>query len=374
MLAAAMVFSLAACGSTSDDSADSSADASDSTATELTETYKVGVILYDTSSQWALDIMGCLESIGDELGITFETALGGTDPEETIAAVQNFGAAGYDGIINLHPGTVMSTLVETCEEYGMYIVTSNDPSSGSDDYADFSTSEYFAGEVWEDEAEVAQEIVQLMIDAGATKFALHGFPEGLSTQMDKRIAAARELIEATDGCEVVVEGLNYDKSAAAEDIISQHPEIDAIFSSVETVSTVYQSLVNAGLNESVLLNCYDPNSDVYEALEDGTVNYVITGTCADTMIACILLYNAMSGNKMTRDDGSAASINMSYLVCTSLEDYQEVLDHCSADNPPYTFEELSQFITVLNEDASYNDLAAFAEAFSLEDIEERLGE
>ena len=44
------------------------------------EGYKVGVILYDTECQWAKDIMGCLRAIGEPLGVTFESVIGGTDP------------------------------------------------------------------------------------------------------------------------------------------------------------------------------------------------------------------------------------------------------------------------------------------------------
>ena len=335
-------------------------------AGEAEQTYKVGVILYDTECQWAKDIMGSLRSIGEPLGVTFETAIGGTDPETTIQDVQNFGAAGYDGIVNLHPGTVMSKLVEICEQYGMYIVTSNDPSSASTDYADFSSNEYFAGEVWEDEEEIAGEIIQSMVDNGASEFGLHGFPTGLSSQMDARLDGARAKLEELGiSDDMIHEGLSFDKAGAADELISQYPNLDAIFSSVETVSTVYQPLINSGKSGEILLNCYDPNDDALAAFQDGTLSYATTGTSADSMIAFVLLYNAMTGNKMVQADGSAASINMKYLFCTSAEDFETAINNCSADHPAYTLDELQPFIGA---DASYEDLAAFAEQFSLEDL------
>ena len=51
-------------------------------AGEAKDSYKVGVILYDTECQWAKDIMGGLRAIGEPLGVTFETGRGGQDPEE----------------------------------------------------------------------------------------------------------------------------------------------------------------------------------------------------------------------------------------------------------------------------------------------------
>lgn len=341
-------------------------------AEEGEQTYKVGVILYDTETRWAKDIVGCLKAIGEPLGVTFETAIGGTDPEVTIQDVQNFGAAGYNGIVNLHPGTIMPKLVEICEQYGMYIVTSNDPSSANEQYPEFSNNEYFAGEVWEDEKEIAGKIIQMMYDNGATEFGLHGFPYGLSAQMDARLDGARAKLEELGVSEDMIhEGLSFDKAGAAEELISQYPNLNAIFSSVETISTVYQPLINAGKSGEVQLNCYDPNDDAFPAFVDGTLSYATTGTCADSMIAFILLYNAMTGNRMVQDDGSAASINMQYLFCTSADDFQAALDYCSADHPAYTLEELEPFIGA---DASFNDLKAFAEKFSLEDIQERHAE
>ena len=341
-------------------------------AGEAKDSYKVGVILYDTECQWAKDIVGCLRAIGEPLGVTFETAIGGTDPEVTIQDVQNFGAAGYDGIVNLHPGTIMSKLVEICEQYGMYIVTSNDPSSASEDYAEFSANEYFAGEVWEDEKEIAGEIIQDMVDKGATEFGLHGFPYGLSAQMDARLDGARaKLAELGISEDMIHEGLSFDKAGAADELIAQYPNLSAIFSSVETVSTVYQPLINSGRSGEILLNCYDPNDDALAAFQDGTLSYATTGTCADSMIAFILLYNAMTGNKMLQEDGSAASINMKYLFCTSADDFETAMNYCSADHPAYTLEELQPFIGA---DASYADLKAFAEQFSLEDVQARHAE
>ncbi len=236
----------------------------------------------------------------------------------------------------------------------------------------YCENEYWAGEVWEDETVVTTEIVEDMIAKGAKKFALHGFPIGLATQMDLRILTAKSVIEshASEGVEIVAEGLDYDKAGAAKNIVDQHPEVEAIFSSVETLSTVYQPLNDAGLADRVLLNCFDPAEGGLEAFEDGSLNYIITGACADSMIAFILLYNAMTGNKMIQDDGSAASINMKYLVATTAEEYQTILDHCSNANPPYSYEELSAYI---GSDADFNALKAFAEKFSLEDIRDRQG-
>ena len=186
----------------------------------------------------------------------------------------------------------------------------------------------------------------------------------------KQATFEEKLLELGISEDMIHEGQSFDKAGAAEELLAQYPNLNAIFSSVETVSTVYQPLINSGRSGEVLLNCYDPNDDALSAFYDGTLSYATTGTCADSMIAFVLLYNAMTGNRMTQDDGSAPSINMKYLFCTSAEDMENAINYCSESNPPYTLEELQPFI---GPDASYNDLKAFAEKFSLEDLLERHG-
>lgn len=368
LLALVMALSLVACGEKApvDDGA-ANEGGNEIVAADLPE-YKVGVILYDLSNQWALNIMGCLEYLGEKMNVTFEYAVGGTDPEMTITAVQNFAAAGCNGVLTLHPGAVMTTLTQICEENNMFIVSCNDPANASADYATFSQSPAFAGEVWEDDYQVAYDIVTDMISKGAKTFALAGFPEGLAAQMDRRLAAARAAI-ADGGAEIVTEGLSFNKAEAAQNIISNFPEIDAYFSSVETMTTVYQPIINANLVGEILVNTYEPGEGVLEAMQDGIISYAVDGTHADAMIGFVLLYNAMSGNAMKQADGSAPSIEMSYVVAHNAEEFEQIMQYVNdLENPPYTMDELATFITALNAEASYEDLAAFAGQFSLEDV------
>ncbi|MBR5931885.1 MAG: substrate-binding domain-containing protein [Lachnospiraceae bacterium] len=359
---------LAACGGSG--GGDKPAGSGGATPAAADGQLKVGIILYDDSGQWAKDIVASVKVLADALGVKIETAIGGTDPSVTKEDVQNFGAAGYNGILNLHPGTIMPELVDICEQYGMYIATSNDPISTRENtgYDEIKDNPYFAGEVWEDETVTASAIAQDMVDHGVKTVALHGFPFGLSSQMDLRLEAAEKVF--TEAGVTVLPAQSFDKAGAAKDVIDQHPEIDAIFSSVETVSTVYQPLNDAGLADKVLLNCYEPGEDALDAFKDGTVNYLVTGTCADSMIAFLLLYNAMTGNRLSQADGSAPSIQMSYLLCKTPEEYEDAVSLCSAANPPYTYEELKQFI---GPDATFDALKEYAQKFSLEDLKARAG-
>ena len=138
---------------------------------------------------------------------------------------------------------------------------------------------------------------------------------------------------------------------------------------------VLTSIINAGLVGEIMVNTYDPGDGLLEAMQDGVIHYATDGTHADTMIGFVLLYNAMSGNAMKQADGSAPSIEMSYVVSHGAEEYEKSLNYINdLDNPPYYLEELAPYIAVLNDATpSFEDLAAFASNFSLEDVITRHG-
>ena len=338
-------------------------------AEEIRDSYMVGVIIDDPESRQAEDIMGCLRNIGEPLGVTFVTGYGGPDQEQEIQAVQNFGVGGYDGILNLCPGTIMQRLLQICEEYGMFMVTSGYMTHNCEGYEEFSQNPYFAGECWEDEQVIVDTIIKYMIANSAKDFGLLGFPSGVSEKNDQRIDFAREkLLDLGISDDRIHEAQADSISDAAEELLAQYPDLDAVFSSAETVSSVCPLLADSEKSGEVQLNCYEAGDDAVAAFRDGTLSYAVTGNCADSMIAFILLYNAMNGNKMMQDDGSAPSINMKYLFCTSAEEMENAAAYCSESNPPYTPEELQTFI---EPGASYNSLKEFAEKFSLDDVMER---
>ena len=65
---------------------------------------------------------------------------------------------------------------------------------------------------------------------------------------------------------------------------------------------------------------------------------------------------------------------MSYVVSHGAEEYEKTLQYVNnMENPPYYVEELLPYITVANAEASFDELAAFAGQFSLDDVIARHG-
>jgi len=354
---------------TAEEEETSEADAADEMEEETFaagDPFTVGVILKEEDSTLSRTVMGGLNAIGEPLGVTFQPGYCGPNWEEELAVVQNFAVGGFDGIVLLHSGANLPQMVSICEEYGMYLVTSNEPAHWNEEYYDFSENPYFAGEVWEDEQVIVESVLEHMIANGAKQFGLCTLPDGQSSQVDWRFTLAYAILYDlgfTD--DTIHSGRDTDLKAAAENLLAQYPQLDAIFLGGATDPSIYEALNPSGSTKKILLNCYEPGDEEIAAMKDGTLSFAAAGNCAEPMIAFILLYNAMSGHKMLQDDMTAASINMQSVLCTSAEELEQMLAYCSESNPPYAFEELQSF---LGEEASYNDLKAFAEQFSLEDL------
>lgn len=82
---------------------------------------KIGVIRGDASSVEAMSWENYLKDLSTEMGvkIDFTTAIESADQE--LQAVQNYGSLGYDGIIAMTAYNPTS-LLNKCQEYGMYVV------------------------------------------------------------------------------------------------------------------------------------------------------------------------------------------------------------------------------------------------------------
>ena len=335
------------------------------------EPYMVGVVLNHTDSSWAQEILACLNAVGEPLGVTFQVGDCGENWENELQVIQNFAVGGFDGIVNLHPGTVMPQAMSLCEEYGMYMVTSTESAAEDEDNNAYSSYAYFAGEVWEDELANVDAILTDMEAKGAREFGLAGLNTDMSAQSDGRMDwAFITLLNLEVPDEMVHQWLDQNIADAIKTLMEKCPDLDAIFVSDSADLAVYEQLISPKKDKKILVNCYDPDESAVDAFRNGTLSYASAGTCADAMIAFVLLYNAMSGKKMMQDDGSAPSISMEYLLCTSAEDMENVVKYCSAANPPYTLEELWPFISG---EASYNDLEEFAGQFSMEDLLIRRG-
>ena len=175
MLAAVMVFTLAACSGsegsvqTQPDTAESSgADALISSDVQELKAHKIGILSHTNSG-------GCWERIYDAAGYVAKNLncttmkAVGSSADQILSEVENFIAAGCDGIICMNDGGVTSRLVSLCEESDVYIVFSDCgyAVSEDDDYSTYNTSPYYCGNVAHDEFADSYTCAEMMINNGA---------------------------------------------------------------------------------------------------------------------------------------------------------------------------------------------------------------
>ncbi|HHT17741.1 MAG TPA: substrate-binding domain-containing protein [Papillibacter sp.] len=322
--------------------------------------FHIGLMVYTNSGAWFDRIKAGVDALANATGCTITLADGST-PDEAIAAVENLCAAGVDGIVDLATGGVSARLLQICEENGVYFVAANNNLLNEEGYETFRKNPYYVGSVYADDKQISYDIVKDMIAKGASKIALFGLPPGISAAFDSRFAGAYEAL-AEANIQVLTEARSFVMPEAAQNLLTQYPDVEAIFSAVNASNYLFQPLMAGGYGGKVMLNLFDDDGDVATGFSQGIVSHAVEGVNAQAQFAFIMLYNALTEHKMTMSDGSAPDILMPYLLLTSADEYNAFLER--AEGGIYSWDELKEFVALVNPNASLDDMIALAQSFS----------
>lgn len=361
LLTLVMVFSLAACGSTGSGEDDTvSAGASDAESVDM-PAYKIGVICHTNSGGCWDRIFDAATYIGENLNCQVASEIGGT-ADGVLTAAENFIAAGYDGLILLADGGVTSRLIDMCSEAGVYIAFSgcNLTVTQEEGYAEFSKNPYYCGNYAHDEATDAKRCIDMMVDNGGKNFVVYGLAPGISANFDLRATAAEEEIEAKGFTYHEVRSNNV--STLSSTIMSQYPETDAVFSFITTPDS-FNVEDFAKDYPDVQVSGY-MCGDVTHEFEIGFMDYVCVGEEAQIEMSFAALYNALRGNRLQSDDGTAPVVEFSHLWLDNTDDYKTFISNVTGGNHAYTFDEVKNWIFAFNENVNIDDYSKAAAAFS----------
>jgi ABC-type sugar transport system substrate-binding protein len=198
-----------------------------------------------------------------------------------------------------------------------------------------------------------------MLGNGATKVALFGLPPGISTAFDARFAGAVKALD-DKGLQVLAEARSFAMPESAQNLLTQFPDVDAIFSAVNASNYLLQPLVAGGYGGKMQLNSFDEDNDVSAGFDEGVVSHVVEGVNAQAQIAFVLLYNALTGNKMLNVDGSVPNILMPYVLLSDKASYQSYNE--LSKSGVYSFEQMSEYIALITPNASLSELIKLAES------------
>ena len=372
VLALSMVFVLAACGSTSTDTTTKSADSNETTASDNSgqdqgdvelKSYKIGVICHTNSGGCWDRIYDAAGYVAENLNCTVSSAVG-SNADSVLTEAENFIAAGYDGIILLADGGVTSRLIDMCSEAGVYVMFSgcNLTVTEEDGFDEFSKNEYYCGNIAHDEYGDAAACAQMMIDNGAKNFVIYGLPPGISSNFDLRVSGAEDTIEKAGY--TFNEVRSYTLSQVSPTIMSQYPDTDAIFSFVTTPDSFNVEDFAENYGDKVQVSGY-MCGDVSKEFELGFMDYVCVAEEAQIEMSFAVLYNALTGNRICEEDGTAPVIEFSHLWIDNADDYAAFINATTGGNHAYDFDTVvKNWLTIYGNDVKIDDLAATAAQFS----------
>ncbi len=334
-------------------------------AQEELPSYKIGIICHTNSGGCWDRIFDAATYMGDELNCKVYSAVG-SSADAILTEAENFIASGVDGLIIMNDGGITSRLVELCADAGVYVAFSDCGLSVTEDadYSTYSTNEYYLGHVAHDEWADSYACAKDMIENGAKNFVVFGLPPGISSNFDKRAVGAMDAI--TEAGLEYVEARSYSMAELANNLMSQYPDTDAIFSFVTTPDSFNVVDMASKYAGKIQISAYMVGDVSYE-FDVGFLTHVSVGSEARIQLAFALLYSGMRGYRVSNEDGTPAEIEFPHLWIKSGEDFETFFNATTGGNHAYSIDEMKQLMKVFNADVTPEDYKVIADAFSAED-------
>lgn len=323
--------------------------------------YKIGILSHTNSGGCWERMLDAARYTAGELNCEIATAVGG-NADAIITEVENFIASGVDAVILTNDGGVTSRLVDICSDAGVYIAFSDCGLSvvNEDNYSTYSTNEYYVGHIAHDEYADSYACVQDMIANGATNFVVFGLPPGISSNFDLRAVGAEAAI--TDAGLEYVEARSYAMAEIANNLMSQYPDTDAIFSFVTTPDSFNVPDMVSKYGGKIQISAYMVGDVSYE-FDVGFLTHVSVGSEARLQATMALVYNALRGDRLSNEDGTPAEILFPHLWITSGDDFKAFYAATTGGNHAYGIDEIKQLIKVFNPDVTVADYQTIADDF-----------
>jgi len=340
--------------------------------------FKVGLMIYSTTVDWAKNIIKALEKTCE--GFNCELVVVETgDPSAVVGGVENLCSAGVDGILCMMTGGIPEKIIEICEQKGVYVSFAYDDLVGDgetphESFKRIADSEYYCGSVKANDYKAGYEMTKTMIENGGTKFGYLSMPHGISLSFDNRAKGFYDAIEEY-GAVVLAEARTFDKTEGAQNIITNYPEMDAFACGLNAVINVLQPLAAAGRTD-VMVSCFEAGEpETLEAFEEGTLNGLADGAIAHGLVAFTMLYNGLTGNKIIDEEkGYAITVtNMDYIIVDTVEECRQLFDTIYNGNVPYSVDELKQLCKAFNPNVTAADYHKVGGEFTLENLVARKG-
>lgn len=382
LLAAVMVFALAACGSSnsaapaaSASSAKSEAPAAEaeapaaeaSTAEASTaeaseaapaeaagDTYTIGVTTWGSGVP-ILDMFGNEnEYVLKMIGMNTNRVSDDFTADKQVTNVQTLISAGVDGIVNQGSGvTTIPQMAELCKQAGIPIVFNVSCGLEEDLQALQQNNEFYVGAIDLDMYLDGQMMGQKAYEDGCRTATMIGGNVG-DQDIDKRMNGFTDKFEELGG-KVLANARCTDNSECptkAEDMLSANSDADCIYATVgDYVAGSMSAIENLGLDTKIYCSCTDEDSAKY--ILEGKIAAGNDGIGLACAIAPALLINYLDGHQILDENGLAPRLQTQPITVTA-ENAQEYIDFFYGSHA-FTEEMFKSLVWRYNNDVTYAD-------------------
>ncbi|MCI8992921.1 MAG: sugar ABC transporter substrate-binding protein [Eubacterium sp.] len=364
---------------TQEDSQDAKTDSEDAN-TDSEASFKVGFLDQSGEAPPVVRmreiIRGVVEAAGGEL--VCDTS-GEESADAQVSACEKLISAGCQGII-ITPlaDSVLPTIIKMCEENQVYLGITfrniGDPSVAEV----VEASEYYAGNCYEDEEEVAYNVMKRAMEKkdDIKEVALIALAVGDNTS-DARVAGIKKACDEK-GAKIVAEvrDINQasDATEAVQNFVAAYPNLDCV-----AVASCYDQGAITALPEAVkstgktpddlcLVSC-DGGSDMTKLFDYGYALSVGGGHLEiDRGSTAVMVVNAIKGNPL----GKPAHISIPYMYFGSVEDVADYAVYVEGDVPIWTADEIKENLLISeNGELDAEKVISYIQSYSLDDLRTR---
>ena len=345
---------------------------------------KIGVLVADVSGEEALGFRAYYEDyIAKNYNVQFSYTEQLTDAASEKSAIERFAAQGCQAIISFSSSD-RAMQIETCAANKLYYAVASGMLDDAQ-YEQYKTNEYFVGQVgpnMDTEYEAGYAMGKHFADQGVSTVALYGafIPNPMHVYRAAGVIAG---IGATYGGasdkDTIVGQIFGDQGVDMSKVAANVVELVSYFqgygdTTTDELNAAIQAQPDAFLSVGMATTFFTqqlntasiPFSDIdsftsgnADAMANGQLVYLAGKYSSSVGPILAAVIDAVNGNAIRGEDGSAISVSQDYLVATDSASFDKYYTADKGDSPIYNKDLLD---TVIGSGVSYSDFQAFVEA------------
>lgn len=342
------------------------------------ETVKIGFVGYDQASEQQQAITAYFDYLCESFNMEIMYSEDLTDAQSELDFIGQCAAAGCKAVIGYYNEAKEQSAV-TCADYKMYYWGGFGGDEDAVAAAIEGAGEYYLGgyTLGDAEYEAGRSVALALAEQGCEKvvYCSGGASMGVPMFVSRKQGFEDGVKEAVEGgatMEIVyeVEGWPGTDAFTAAQTSVMDMDIDAIASSFD-VAMWFQLVMESGKADSLKLACIGEVSDTYyDFFNNGLVSVIVYDNEEVSFGNAIpLVLNAVTGTKLVDESGNGFLFPVGgRWTITTPEQYNAVYDLHDAGNWVVTAEDIANLVVGLNPDATQKDFVDFYSSFSIDSV------